>query len=386
MLRNDGDAVGDEQRPGLSWLEPCLLATLEGGGNNRAGGVAVDSFDGRSRTGRATQPFRPRSRDSESSTGGLRIGEVGDSRRQGHCCSADEGGEHGLLRAGRRAPHRVGNVLGRGDNWRDEEDDDGVDPRICEHAEAAPARTSPLSQSPACPRGSTRSPRPGEPHAAPPRSPARARATPSRRLRKRRHKGSRGRRHSSGRRPAGPEEEAGSRGGLRRRSAPRACAPESPRPGGRARPLQPRSLRGRPCASSLLALRSQSFRSSSPGSASFARRDARFVRTGAGFRTTRGRARRGLCPGRPPSTRAGRSTRHRPCYRPRRRPRSRALAPRPSRAARARARRSATRTRSGRVATSAGQMSRSGSGRRPRFPDNWGRRACRRGTRTSSSR
>ena len=45
LLGNDGDAVGVEQRPGLGWLEPCLFATLEGGGNDRAGSVAVDSFE-----------------------------------------------------------------------------------------------------------------------------------------------------------------------------------------------------------------------------------------------------------------------------------------------------------------------------------------------------
>ena len=73
---------------------------------------------------------------------------------------------------------------------------------------------------------------------------------------------------------------------------------------------------------------------------------ARCARTCAGCRTTRGRARRGSSRRRPRTTRAGRSTRRRPCSRSRRtrRARSRAL-PRP-RSARARARRSATRSRS----------------------------------------
>ena len=69
------------------------------------------------------------------------------------------------------------------------------------------------------------------------------------------------------------------------------------------------------------------------------------ARTCAGCRTTRGRAGRGRCPGRPPTTRAGRSRRRRPCSRSRRRPRSRGRARPPARAARARARRSATRSR-----------------------------------------
>ena len=43
-----------------------------------------------------------------------------------------------------------------------------------------------------------------------------------------------------------------------------------------------------------------------------------------GCRTTRGRAARRRCPGRPPTTRAGRSRRRPPCSRSRRRPRSRA--------------------------------------------------------------
>ena len=50
-------------------------------------------------------------------------------------------------------------------------------------------------------------------------------------------------------------------------------------------------------------------------------------------------------PGRPPTTRAGRSTRRPPCSRSRRMPRARARATAPARAARARARRSATRSR-----------------------------------------
>ena len=63
-----------------------------------------------------------------------------------------------------------------------------------------------------------------------------------------------------------------------------------------------------------------SSRTSWPGSASCARAGARSGRTCGGCRTTRGRAGRRRCPRRPPSTRAGRSTRRRPCSRSRRTP------------------------------------------------------------------
>ena len=64
-------------------------------------------------------------------------------------------------------------------------------------------------------------------------------------------------------------------------------------------------------------------------------------------------------PRRPPTTRAGRSTRHRPCCRSRRTPRGRARVRRPLRSAPGRARRSATRSRCSRTARHSGRRSRS---------------------------
>ena len=126
--------------------------------------------------------------------------------------------------------------------------------------------------------------------------------------------------------PAGVREQrdatptratAARRGAPRRPRAPRACRRGSRRPGGRApRPRSP-IPRALPCASRPPELRTSCARPSSRGSASRARRGARAARTCAGSRRTRGRGRSRSSRGRPPSTRAGRSRRRRPCSRSR---------------------------------------------------------------------
>ena len=85
------------------------------------------------------------------------------------------------------------------------------------------------------------------------------------------------------------------------------------------------------------------------------------------------------CSGRPPSTRAGRSRRRRPCCRRRRRPRGRDPARPPARAARDRARRSARRSRCCRRGRSEARRSRSGRPPRRRCRGSSARRDARRG-------
>ena len=85
-----------------------------------------------------------------------------------------------------------------------------------------------------------------------------------------------------------------------------------------------------------------------------------------GCRTTRDRAARRLCEDRPPTTRAGRSTTHRPCSRSRRTPRDPAHAPPPLRETQLRARRFVTKRRCSRLPRCARRTSRSATRLRPR--------------------
>ena len=157
-------------------------------------------------------------------------------------------------------------------------------------------------------------------------------AARARRLRRHRRRGSRGHRRSSAPRRAVPSAAAGAPAAPPRPRTPRANRPGSRRPGG-TQPRRPSwSRRARRCVSRRPAGRRRA--------AALHREDRLLARDATGergrtcadSRTTPGRAGQVGLAGRPPSTRAGRWRRHRPCCRSTRRPRARGRARRPARA------------------------------------------------------
>ena len=177
----------------------------------------------------------------------------------------------------------------------------------------------------ACRPGWRRSPRPAgarEPRASPRRAAA-ARARPPRR---RRRRGSRDRRRSSARRrgvragAAGVESKRGDVDQLLERPGADHARLAEERVDGRLRAGERRGVRARRA-------RAGAGRAALHREDRLRRATRRATgRTGAGSRTTRGRAGRPRSPGRPPTTRAGRSRRRPPCSRSRRTPRARARA------------------------------------------------------------